>query len=648
MTTADVLRELSFEMGALAAAYRSGTVTPADVVEEVLRRIADRGDAAIWIALWPRERLLAEAAEVARRREAGEPLPLYGVPFGVKDNIDVAGLPTTAACPAFAYQPERDAAVVARLRAAGALCVGKTNLDQFATGLVGTRSPYGVPRNAFDPRLIPGGSSSGSGVAVALGQVSFALGTDTAGSGRVPAAYGNVVGLKPSPGVLSTTGVVPACRSLDCVSVFALTCEDAGRVGDLARGYDATDPYARPEADAMALSPSSSSPAPGRFRFGVPAAGERQFFGDAASADAYAAALAQLAALGGEEVTVDLAPFLEAGAMLYGGPFVAERLEAAGALLARAPGSILPVTRAILEGARQHRAVDAFAALGQLRALRRRAAEALAAVDFLALPTAPTIYTVAAVVAEPLALNANLGRYTAFVNLLDLAALAVPAGMRAGGLPFGVTLIGPWGSDARLGAVGSALHRATSTHLGATGWPLPPASVPAPAPEPAPPPAPPETVSLVVVGAHLSGEPLNHQLTDAGGELVRATRTAPVYRLYALPGTVPPKPGLVRIADGDVVAGGAIAVEVWALGPAAFGRFVARVPAPLCIGIIELEDGTRSSGFLCEAHAVADARDITSFGGWREFRNNDALQASASQSMGAPHPGPLPGGPGRG
>jgi allophanate hydrolase len=594
----------SLDLHALAERQARGAASPSQTIEEVLARIESRGDDGVWITVAPRERLLAAARAVEQRRRAGEALPLYGVPFAVKDNIDVAGLPTTAACPSFAYTPTEDAVAVARLVAAGALPVGKTNMDQFATGLVGVRSPYGVPRNPFDARMIPGGSSSGSAVAVAAGLVSFALGTDTAGSGRVPAAFNNIVGVKPSPGLVSARGVVPACRSLDCVSVFALTTADAAAVAELARGFDEADPYSRPEADEIV---SGIAATPARFRFGVPGGAQLTFHGDAQAERAFAGAVERLRALGGEPVTLDLAPFSEAAALLYEGPFVAERLEAAGELLARQPEALLPPIREILRGAVGRGAADTFAALHRLRVLRRRAHAALAGVDCLVVPTAPTIYAVADVVADPIRLNATLGTYVNFVNLLELAAVAVPAGFRADGLPAGITLVGPWGADGLLAGLADRFERATSERLGATR-----ARHPDRAPTIS---ASPSWPRLAVVGAHLSGEPLNHQLTGAGGVLVRECRTAAKYKLFALPNTTPAKPGMVQ-ASGGV----ALEVELWALPARAFGEFVARVPAPLCIGSVELEDGARASGFLCEPHALVGARDISSFGGWRAFR----------------------------
>jgi allophanate hydrolase len=596
----------SLDLGALAGRYEDGA-RPAEVLAELFAvmdaRVDEGGDDSVWIACTDRAQLLAEAKELERRRAAGQPLPLFGVPFAVKDNIDVAGLPTTAACPAFSYTPKVDAPVVARLRAAGALCLGKTNLDQFATGLVGVRSPYGVPRNPFDARYIPGGSSSGSAVAVAAGLASFALGTDTAGSGRIPAAFNNIVGLKPTRGVLSTTGVVPACRSLDCVSVFALTVEDAAQVAELLRGYDESDPGARPDAGAVRFAPTAAPP---RFRFGVPAGPALDFRGDLAAQSVFERTVETLVASGGQRVELDFAPFREAAGLLYDGPFVAERLAATGALLASAPGAIIGPVRTILESAARFDAAAAFEAQHRLRQLRRVAARALAAVDFLLVPTTPTIFRIDEVEADPLGLNAALGAYANFVNLLDLAAVAVPTGFRADGLPAGATVIGPAGSDARLAAFASLVHRATSRTLGAGPHPLP-------APAPVTPDA--SLISIAVVGAHLSGQPLNHQLTMLDSRFVRATRTAPVYRLYALPNTTPAKPGLARV-DSDGVA---IEVEVWGLSAEAFGIFVAAVPPPLCIGNLSLEDGTRVSGFLCEGYALAGATDISTFGGWRAY-----------------------------
>jgi allophanate hydrolase len=543
----------------------------------------------------------AEARALARDG-AGEK-PLYGVPVAVKDNIDVRGLPTTAACPAFAYQAHEDATCVARLRRAGAIIVGKTNLDQFATGLVGTRSPYGVPRNLFDPALIPGGSSSGSAIAVAAGLVPLALGTDTAGSGRVPAGLCNIVGLKPSLGLVSTARLVPACRTLDCVSVFALTVDDAFAALTEMAGPDPADPYSRPRPlgglGAM----------PGGIRLGVPLPGQRLFFGDRQSAAAYEAALARFAGLGAAIVEIDIEPFYETARLLYEGPWVAERYLTARTLIASSHESLHPVTREILLGGTRPTAVDAFAAFYQLEELRRVRDHTFRAIEALLLPTVPTVYTLEQVKADPVQLNSRLGTYTNFVNLLELCGLAVPASMHADGTPFGVTLLAPAGHDAALAAIGRVFHADTKLPLGALGRAQPPLAalplVPAAG-----------EIALAVVGAHLSGMPLNGELHILGARLLETTATAPDYRLYALADTQPPKPGLLRVAVG---AGSAIALEVWALGAEAFGRFVAAVPAPLSIGTIKLGDGRPVKGFLVEAEAVGGAQDISSFGGWRAF-----------------------------
>ncbi len=580
------------------------SANPVEVAERALAEIARRGDDGVWITVTPGDRLMREARELQRRHAAGETMPLYGLSFAVKDNIDVAGLPTTAACPALATTPARSATVVTRLLEAGALCVGKTNLDQLATGLTGVRSPYGVPRSVFDPRYVSGGSSSGSAVAVAAGIVDFALGTDTAGSGRVPAAFNNIVGLKPSRGVLSAAGVVPACPSLDCVSIFSLTVEDGQRVAEIAKAPDEADPFSRPEAAAFSF---VAGPRPPRFRFGIPAGAALDFRGDAAAASAFTRTLQRIVALGGEAVEVDFAPFREAGELVYGGAYVAERLLAGGALLAEHPEALLPPIRTILAGARGLDTRAVLETAQKVARLRRTAGAILGRLDFLLVPTAPTMPRVADVEADPLRLNAALGAFTTFVNPLDLAAVAVPGVFRDDGLPSGVTLVGPWGSDARLAAFGSAVHRATSERLGALARPIPAEAGPAAG-------VPEGWIPIAVVGAHLAGEPLNHQLTEPGGRFVRACRTAPLYHLYALPGTTPPKPGLVR-ADG----GGAVDLEVWALPPAAFGTFVAKIPAPLAIGRIALEDGTAVSGFLCESYATAGAADITATGGWRRY-----------------------------
>jgi len=582
------------------AAYLGGTSTPGRRIEEALARIAAADRPEIWIHRADAADLLAQARALdavlaAEGAAALDRLPLLGIPFAVKDNIDVAGMPTTAACPAFAYVPDESAPVVQKLVAAGALLVGKTNLDQFATGLVGTRSPYGAVRNAIDPDYVSGGSSSGSAVAVALGMVAFALGTDTAGSGRVPAGLNGIVGLKPTRGLLSTRGVVPACRTLDCVSVFAANVADAWKVVQAAAGYDAADPYSR-------TLPMRGVRRRG-YRIAVPA--QLEFFGDAAAKAAFEATLARLRDLPGCTFgTVDYAPFRDAAALLYQGPWVAERHVAVGAFIDAQPDAAHPVVAGIIGQARQYDATDAFKGHYRLAALRRATEEALADYDILLVPTTPTMPRIADVLERPVELNSQLGYYTNFVNFFDMAALAVPGVSRADGLPAGVTLIGPAGSDHLLATAAAALLG------GADADAL--AADPLPFAEP--------TVQLAVVGAHLAGQPLNWQLLERGARKVAATHTAPHYRLYALPGTTPPKPGLARV-DRD---GTAIEVEVWELPLRRFGEFVAEIPAPLGIGSLDLADGSRVKGFICEPAAIADATDISVFGGWRAYLSRRA------------------------
>jgi allophanate hydrolase len=570
-----------------------------DTIEATYATIEAHADPALFISLRPKADALEEAAALDAAGAAAR--PLFGVPFAVKDNIDFAGLPTTAACPAFAYQPARSSFVVERLQAAGAIVVGKTNLDQFATGLVGVRSPYGVPRNALRAELISGGSSSGSASAVAAGLVPFALGTDTAGSGRVPAALNGIVGLKPTLGSLSASGVVPACRTLDTISVFALTVGDAFAVYRIAAGYDAADAYSRPFPEPRLAS------LPPHLRIGAPRPGERVFLGDAEAERAFAADLERLAALGATIAEFDIAPFFEVARLLYEGPWVAERYAATKRLIESRPDTLLPVTRKIIEGARNFDAVAAFEAAYKLAALRRASEAAWGAFDVMAVPTMPRFYTRVEVEADPIKTNSNLGTYTNFVNLLDLCAFAYPSGVRGDGLPSSVTLIARAGADGLIAAIAARAHAASGAPIGATGR--------------APPPAPRfeaagDRIELAVVGAHLSGLPLNGELAALGAEFVRAARTRADYRLYALPDTKPPKPGLLRVVPGQ---GAEIEVEVWSLAPAAFGSFVAAIPPPLGIGTLAFEDGTSAKGFLVEAEAVKGAEDVSRFRGWRAY-----------------------------
>lgn len=526
--------------------------------------------------------------------------PLSGLRFAAKDNIDVAGVPTTAACPAFAYRPAAHATVVRRLLDAGASLLGKTNLDQFACGLNGTRSPYGAVPNAFDPAYVCGGSSSGSAYVVATGQAEFALGTDTAGSGRVPAGLNNIVGLKPSRGLVSARGVVPAAQSVDCVSIFAGTVGLAARVLAQAIGHDPLDPYSR----KLTL---ASRPFPAAFRFGVP--DRLEFFGDELSRREFALAVQQLRALGGTAVTIDYAPLAQAAALLYESALVAERYAAIRGFFDGRAEEVMEPVRSIIGGGCGHSAADLFEAHAQLRALGQVADRMWERIDVLLVPTAPAHYTIAQMQAEPVVLNRNLGAYTNFVNLLDYAALSVPSSLRSDGLPFGITLIGPCASDWQLAELGQRYHHATGLPIGATDRRLP-------EPEPIAALAGEGQVKLAVVGAHLSGMPLNGQLLERKARLLASTETAPDYRLFALPGTTPPKPGLLRVAPGT---GHRIAVEVWEMPLAHYGSFVALIPPPLGIGTLTLADGTQVQGFACDALATTQAQDISHHGGWRAY-----------------------------
>jgi allophanate hydrolase len=557
----------------------------------------------VWISRLTREQL-QPYLEALQGRSPDE-LPLYAIPFAIKDNIDLAGHPTTAACAAYAYTPDESAFVVRCLVDAGAIPVGKTNLDQFATGLVGTRSPYGACLNSFDGRYIAGGSSSGSAVAVATGLVSFALGTDTAGSGRVPAAFNNIVGHKPTCGLVSTRGVVPACRSLDCVSIFALTTGDAGAVLKAASRYDSQDAYAR-RRPAGGWSFGAE-----RFRFGVPREDQLAFFGNRDAQALFRRSVERLTQLGGEAVTVDFGPFLAAARLLYEGPWVAERYAAIEAFIEQQPGALLDVTREIIGAGNRARAVEVFKALYQLEEYRRKVEQCWRDVALVVTPTAGTIYPIDAVNADPVQLNSNLGYYTNFMNLLDCSAVAVPAGFQADGLPFGVTLFAPAWADAALLALGDRLHRGSVTDAGATGVPLPQPGVETAALE--------GYLPVAVCGAHLSGLPLNRQLTERGAWLMQCTQTAPHYRLYALPGGPPERPGLVRAANS-----GTIEVEVWALPADRVGSFLQLIPAPLGLGKVELADGGQVTGFICEPCGIEGAVDVTAYGGWRAYLENRA------------------------
>lgn len=591
---------LRFDIPSLHAAYAGGAQAT-DVIDTVLGRIAAADDPGIFLHLASREDLLAAAKALGPFDPVAK--PLWGVPFAVKDNIDVAGMPTTAACPDFAYLPEADATVVALLKAAGAIVVGKTNLDQFATGLVGVRTPHATPRNAVDPALVPGGSSSGSAVATAHGIVSFALGTDTAGSGRIPAGLNNIVGLKPSVGAFSAKGVVPACRTLDCVSVFALTVEDAYKVFSIAAKQDPVDCYSRAFAARTLTEP------PAGLRIGVPAAGDLQFHGDEEMKRGFEQALESLRRMGCNVVEVPFGPFYSVAALLYEGAWVAERYAAIADFMAEKESSLHPVTRKIIGGARSLTAADAFKGFYALQEMKVRLAPVIRSVDMICVPTAPRHYTVAEVLADPIVTNSRLGTYTNFVNLLDLCGIAVPTGARGDGLPMSVTLLAPAGQDHAVAAMAARIHAAAKPALGATGWPLQSSPLPKPVTHEG-------EIELVVVGAHMTGMALNHELRQRGARFLRAVRTSADYQLFALAGQSVPKPGLQRVQAGT---GSGIDVEVWALAPDQFAGFVAAIPPPLGIGTIVLADGTSPKGFLAEAVGLADAEDISSFGGWRNY-----------------------------
>jgi allophanate hydrolase len=549
---------------------------------------------------------LAAAAEAwIHRPHTGLQIPsattaLSGLQFAVKDNMDVAGWPTTAACPAFKRTPLQHATAVQRLLQAGARLLGKTNLDQFACGLNGTRSPFGAVPNTFNPAYVCGGSSSGSAYVVATGQVDFALGTDTAGSGRVPAGLNSIVGLKPSRGLISTTGVLPAAQSVDCVSIFAGTVGLAVRVLQQAMGLDVSDPYSR----TLQL---KSEPLPARFKFGIP--GQLEFFGDALAEQAFGQAVNRLIDMGGTAVKIDYAPLALAASLLYESALVAERYSAIRDFFDAHERDLIEPVRGIIAKGRSYSAADVYEAQLALKRLEQAAKPMWESMDVLIVPTAPTHYTIAQMQADPVALNRNLGAYTNFVNLLDYAALSVPSSVRADGLPFGITLIGPCASDLQLADLGQKFHHASGLKLGATEQPLPD-------PQPIVGLQSKATVRVAVVGAHLSGMPLNSQLTERGAQLICEAKTAASYQFFALPGTTPPKPGLLRVASG---VGTSIALEIWEMPVHHYGSFVAMIPSPLGIGSVELSDGSYVQGFLCEAQAVQGALDISHLGGWRAY-----------------------------
>ena len=581
----------------LRSAYLEGSLTPLALVEEIIARTATDPNN-VWIHRLPDDAIRSYANALDAKDIAA--LPLYGIPFAIKDNIDLAGVPTTAGCREYAYTPQRNAFVVQRLIDAGAIPIGKTNLDQFATGLNGTRSPFGPCHNAFNPDYISGGSSSGSAVAVALGYCSFGLGTDTAGSGRVPAAFNNIVGHKPSLGWLSSAGMVPACRSVDTMSILALSAEDAETIMTVAAAFDAEDPFSR-RAEGHGFDFGSAF----KFRIGIPRADHLEFFGNDENQRLFDLAVAGIAALGGECIEIDLQPFLDTAKLLYEGPWVAERYAAIREFFDAQPEAPLPVIRDIIGGAKKWSAADAYSFGYRLRSAKRTCDSVWQDVDCILTPTTGTTYTIAEMQADPIRLNSNLGYYTNFMNLLDYAATAVPAGFQQEGkicgLPFGVTLFAPAHQDGPLLRLSARMQSATAAVASGAATSSPRLSS--------------GQVRVAVCGAHMSGLPLNGQLTSRGARLVETVRSTPEYKFYALPGGPPFRPGMIRV-NSD---GGAIEMEVWELAAKEFGSFVAGIPAPLGIGSVKLQDGRQVHGFVCEAVAATGAQDITALGSWREY-----------------------------
>lgn len=575
-------------------AYQNNNIQLSDLIEYVAGL---NNDDHAWISIATAAQLQAQIDALTGADIVS--LPLYGVPFAVKDNIDVAGFYTTAACKEAAYLATSDATVVAKLKAAGAIVVGKTNLDQFATGLVGVRSPYGAVKNSFNPEYISGGSSSGSSVVVANGLVPFSLGTDTAGSGRVPAGHNNIVGLKPTKGWFSTTGLIPACRTIDVISIFALTVDNAWQVAQVMQGYDASDEYSRTHPQNV---PSQFS----KGKIAIP--DTLEFYGDAETEKAFNLAIARVQSLGYMVEPIDFAPFQQLAAALYNRSWVAERTSAVEKMVQREQTH--PVIGQIIAQADRFNAVDAMQDEYERARLSRVIQNTLADYDALMVPTAPTIYRIAEVEADPLVKNSHMGAYTNFVNFADLTALALPNSIRADGLPTGVTFIAPAWMDEALAKFGQKWQQASQLKLGTSELSYEKITEISSG----------HSVKLAVVGAHLTGMPLNFQLTTRGGTLIKQTRTTSHYKLYALKNTTPPKPGLQYNAKGF-----SIEVEVWDIPRALFGDIVAEVPAPLGIGNVQLIDGTWVKGFICEGYALEDATDISHFGGWREFIKSKQL-----------------------
>lgn len=587
----------------LQKAYASGELTPGAVLADIRARAAMHVEHNVWIHLLSEIELEPYLLGLADKDPATA--KLWGIPFAIKDNIDLAGIPTTAGCEPFAYTPEQSSTVVQQLIDAGAIPVGKTNLDQFATGLNGTRSPYGPCKNAFNPDYVSGGSSSGSAVSVALGLASFSLGTDTAGSGRVPACFNNLVGVKPTCGLLSSTGMLPACKSIDSMTIFAYNVADAERTLSVAEGYDPTDAYSR--ANPFKNSPRSFGKRVGDLTLGILPKDQLKFFGDKAYQDAYEQTLATLGAAGVKFVEIDYAPFDEAAKLLYEGPWVAERYLATQSLLESNPDAMFPVVRAIIEPGDKPKATSLFSAQYRLRALKQLCDQQLASVDSLLTPTAGRCFTIAEMLEEPILRNSQLGYYTNFMNLLDMTSVAIPTAYASNGLPFGITLVGDKFEDRELLSIASRFQPLFNLNAGASDIPQALPDLPSVASS--------RSIDVVVCGAHLQGLPLNWQLTERGATLKAKTHTAPVYRMYALAGGPPFRPGLIL----DEAKGAKIEVEVWSVPTAEFGSFVNGIPSPLGIGKVRLADSSLVSGFICEPYGIEGAEEITQLGGWRDY-----------------------------
>ena len=603
------LIETDLSITGLSAAYKNGAFAPADLLKSIRERAEELTEYNIYITLLSAEQIQIYLDALAQM----DPLitPLWGIPFTLKDNIDLAQVNTTAACEAFTYVPDTSATVVERLLAAGAIPVGKANLDQFATGLNGTRSPWGPCRNSFDSAFVSGGSSAGSAVSVAMGLSSFSLGTDTAGSGRVPAGFNNLVGLKPTRGLVPATGVVPACRSLDCVSIFAFNADDANTVLSVAEGLDEEDAYSR--SNTFDNRPQYYGYRSGGVRVGILKENDLRFFEDETYAHAYAKTLSTLAAEGFELVPIDYGAFNEVALLLYEGPWVAERYIATTPLIKDNPGALDPTVRAIIEPGGLPLATELFEAEYRLNRLKRKCAGILAEFDCLLTPTAGRHFTIDEMLANPIVHNSELGYYTNFVNLLDLAAVSVPAILTETGRPFGITLVGPTFSDRDLLSVANRIQHILPLPMGALQASQPVLNASATGSS--------RMIDIVVCGAHMDKLPLNTQLTLRGATFSEATKTASKYALYKLPGDSPLRPALVE----DEQNGQAIDVEVWSIPATELGSFVKCIPAPLGIGKITMSDGRELSGFVCTEGGTHGAENITAYGGWRAYISDSAV-----------------------